>query len=157
FDQLLGQPINVRLELPGRKQRFFHGLCNQVSQGESDQFFTRYTLGMVPDLWLLTKTAQCRIFQQKTVPDILKEAFEDLDATFEIQGTFQPRDYVVQYRETDFNFASRLMEEEGIWYFFKHTEEGHKLVVANSPLSHPELSDTSPVIYDNQRGGNRVG
>src|SRR5262249_1478153 len=61
----------------------------------------------------------------------------------------------VQYRETDFAFASRLMEEEGIFYFFKHTAEGHQLVLANTPKSHPEMPGQSTVIFDAIQGGNR--
>jgi type VI secretion system secreted protein VgrG len=155
FDQLLGQAIVVRLELPGYQQRYFHGLCNQVSQGESDQHFTAYTLNMVPRLWLLTKKAQCRIFQQLAVPDILKGVLNGLDVAFELQGIFQPRDYCVQYRETDFNFLSRLMEEEGIYYFFKHTDKGHQLVLANSPGSHPDLQPGA-MTYENVQGGTRT-
>jgi type VI secretion system secreted protein VgrG len=98
---------------------------------------------MVPQFWLLTRRAQSRIFQQITVPDILRKVLEGLDVVYEIQGTFPKRDYCVQYRETDFNFASRLMEEEGIYYFFKHLDGGHKMVLANSPQSHPDLAEGS--------------
>ena len=82
---------------------------------------------------------------------------DGLDVTFEIQGTFHPRDYCVQYRESDFNFASRLMEEEGIFYFFKHTAEGHKMVVANTPDSHAKFDDDSEkkIIYEEVFGGYR--
>ena len=76
---------------------------------------------MVPLAWTLTKKAQSRIFQQLSVPDILKQVLTGIDMANQLQGTYLPRDYCVQYRETDFNFASRLMEEEGIYYFFKHT------------------------------------
>ena len=58
---------------------------------------------------------------------------------YQIQGTFEQREYCVQYRETDFAFASRLMEEEGIFYFFKHTSSGHQMVLANTPQSHPAI------------------
>ena len=67
------------------------------------------------------------------MPDILKEVLTGLDVTYQIQGTFEQREYCVQYRETDFDFASRLMEEEGIYYFFKHTAGGHQMVLANTP------------------------
>ena len=78
-------------------------------------FFTRYQAEIVPQLWLLTRKAQSRIFQQIAVPDILKQVLTGLDVAYQLQGTYKPRDYCVQYRETDFNFASRLMEEEGIY------------------------------------------
>ena len=71
------------------------------------------------------------------------------------RGPFIPRDFCVQYRETDFNFASRLMEEEGIYYFFKHNSDGHQMVVANTPQSHPDLPNTSKIIYEDVQGGKR--
>jgi type VI secretion system secreted protein VgrG len=155
FDKLLGQPVSVSLALPGGKTRAFSGICNRFSQGVRDKTFTAYRLEMVPAFWLLTRRAQSRIFQQIAVPDILKKVLAGLDVSWELQGTFQPRDYCVQYRETDFNFASRLMEEEGIYYFFKHSDGGHKMVVANTPQSHPDLAPASKLIFDEMIGGNR--
>ena len=86
------------------------------AQGQST--FIRYHAELVPRLWLLTKNFQSRIFQHMSIPDILKQVLADLDVSFQIQGTFQPREYCVQYRESDFQFASRLMEEEGIYYYW---------------------------------------
>jgi type VI secretion system secreted protein VgrG len=155
FDKLLGQPLSLRMELPGRQKRSFSGICSRVSQGESDLHFTRYRLEMVPKFWLLTKRAKSRIFQHKSVPDILKAVLEGLDVSFELKGTFHPRDFCVQYRETDFNFACRLMEEEGIFYYFKHTEGGNKMVVANTAMSHAPLPTNPEIVYKhlNHHGG----
>jgi type VI secretion system secreted protein VgrG len=157
FDQLLGGPLTIRMEMPGKKQRFFHGICSQVSQGQSDRHFTAYNLTMVPKMWLLTRKANCRIFQQITVEKILRGvlSLSNIDATIQIQGKFEPRDYCVQYRETDFNFVSRLMEEEGIYYFFKQTEAGHELVIANKPGSHPPL-EGGKLLYESALGGTRT-
>jgi type VI secretion system secreted protein VgrG len=155
FDKLLGQKISIRVSLPKEQKRFFSGICNRFSQGEQDEIFTHYRLEMVPELWKLTKKAQSRIFQHKSVPDILKKVLEGLDVTYEIQGNFHPRDFCVQYRETDFNFASRVMEEEGIYYFFKHTSDGHKMVVANTRQSHPDMPSSSKLIYEDVEGGRR--
>ena len=93
---------------------------------------------VVPWLWFLTRTADCRIFQNMTVPDIITKIFKDLGFTDFKNETrdFRPRDYCVQYRETDFNFVSRLMEQYGIFYFFEHEEKKHTLVLANSPSVH---------------------
>src|SRR5262245_31599244 len=151
FDRLLGQPVAVQLALPGGEKRHVHGLCNRVTQGARGKTFTAYRLGLVPQLWLLTKRVQSRIFQHLTVPHILKRVLQGLDVKFEIVGVFHPRNYCVQYRESDFAFASRLMEEEGIFYFFKHTADGHQLVVANTPLSHPEVPGQTPVAFDEVR------
>ena len=102
----------------------------------------------MPKVWLLTKNFRSRIFQQKTVPEILEEVFDKQDISMEVQGTFEPRDYCVQYRESDFDFASRLMEEEGIYYYFKHTEDAHKMVIANTPQSHVAVAGSETINYE---------
>jgi type VI secretion system secreted protein VgrG len=150
FDRLLGHPVCVRLALPDDRHRYFNGICCRVAEGSQGEVFTQYQLEIVPRLWLLTRRAQSRIFQQKNVPDILKEVLTGLDVTFELQGTFEPRDYCVQYRETDFNFASRLMEEEGIYYYFTHSDKGHTMVVANTAQSHRDLPLGARIVFDEQ-------
>ncbi|MGL4419101.1 MAG: type VI secretion system Vgr family protein, partial [Gemmataceae bacterium] len=149
FDALLGQHITLNLLLPAQKIRYFDGVCVRILQGESDPDFTNYSLEIVPAFWLLTKKTQSRIFQQMTVPDILKQVLTGLDVAYELPGTWEQRDYCVQYRETDFNFASRLMEEEGIYYFHRHTAGKHTLVLANTPQSHDLVPGTSRIIYKN--------
>src|SRR5882672_1001702 len=144
FENLLGQSITVELGMGGQQprseKRFFNGICSRIVQGERDQDFTSFRMELVPKMWLLTRRAQSRIFQHLSVPDILKKVLAGLDLAFQLQGTFHPRDFCVQYRETDFNFASRLMEEEGIFYFFRHSAQGgHTLVVADTSQSHPEM------------------
>ena len=155
FDKLLGRGVGIRVGLGGGKDRYFAGICSRLSQGARDQDFTRYRMEMVPGVWLLTKRFQSRIFQQMSVPDILAKVFQGIDVSYQIQGKFEPRDYCAQYRETDFDFASRLMEEEGIFYFFKHTSGGHSMVVANAPASHPDLPEQSQIIYEGMEGGTR--
>jgi type VI secretion system secreted protein VgrG len=107
------------------------------SQGE----FFGYRLTLRPWLWLLTRTTDYRIFQDKKVPAIIKEVFKDrgftdFESKIEGEGSFPTLEYCVQYRETDFNFVSRLMEKEGIYYFFKHEDGKHTLVLANAKSSH---------------------
>jgi type VI secretion system secreted protein VgrG len=155
FEQLMGQNVTVEWELPTNNKRFCNGIVVRLLEGRRDKIFTEYTLEIVPQLWLLTRKVQSRIFQHLSVPAILKKVLEGVDAGFELQGTFYPRDYCVQYRETDFNFVSRLMEEEGIYYFFKHTSNGHKMVIANTPQSHPDVSEPSTILYEPVFGGLR--
>jgi type VI secretion system secreted protein VgrG len=113
----------------------------------------------VPAAFLLSRKTQSRIFQHKKVyPDILKEVLrgvDGLDVVWEIDGTFENRDYCVQYRESDFAFASRLMEEEGIYYFFKHNDGSHTMVVANSKGSHADLPGQKTLIFEAVGGGTR--
>ncbi|HEX8202040.1 MAG TPA: contractile injection system protein, VgrG/Pvc8 family [Isosphaeraceae bacterium] len=130
------------------------GPCCRVGQAGRDPTFKSYHLEIVPELWFLTRIAQSRIFQQLAVPEILRQVLKGLNVQFQLTGQYEPRDYCVQYRETDFNFASRLMEEEGIFYFFRHSARGHTRFVADSPQSFPELPE--PLIFDEAfTGGNR--
>jgi type VI secretion system secreted protein VgrG len=139
FDQILGKKMVAHINSPQGKQRHIAGICSRLAQGARDPVFTSYRAEIVPEVWFLTRKAESRIFQAKTVPQILESVFKGLQVTTQLKGTYEPRDYCVQYRETDFNFASRLMEEEGIFYFFKHTEAGHSMVVADTLESHSEV------------------
>ena len=155
FDKLLGQKVTVTFVLPEDKERHFNGIIRRISRSSRGEEFTGYHAEMVPQFWLLTKRQQSRIFQKMTVPNILKKVLESIDTAFEIQGSYPQRDFCVQYRETDYAFACRLMEEEGIYYFFKHTADGHKMVVADTPQSHPELPFDPDIIYEEVTGENR--
>jgi type VI secretion system secreted protein VgrG len=146
FDKILGKPVSVTLRYAGGA-RTFSGICSRFSQSGRDEVFTTYQLQMVPRFWLWTRRAQSRIFQHLTVPEILKQVLDGLDISWQIQGTFHPRDYCVQYRESDFNFASRLMEEEGIYYFLSDTPSGPMMVLANTPQSHPNLPGRHEITY----------
>src|SRR5262245_48587937 len=159
FDKLLGKEVTVTFQ--GEPTRYFHGIISRLSQGQrmaglaEGSKLIHFEAEMVPKFWLLTKNFQSRIYQQKSVPDILKDVMKDLDVSWEIQGTFEPRDYCVQYRESDFDFASRLMEEEGIYYYFKHTESAHKMVVGNAAQSHVAVPGDSPIKYEEIKGAGR--
>jgi type VI secretion system secreted protein VgrG len=155
FDQILGQNVTVELRLNNQEKRYFNGLVRRFSQGGRNETFVRFSAEIVPKLWLLTKKVRSRIFQHVTVPDILRQLFAELDVTYELSATYYQRDYCVQYRETDFNFASRLMEEEGIYYFFKHSDGSHQLVVTDVATQHPTVAGQSSVIYDEVSGGGR--
>jgi type VI secretion system secreted protein VgrG len=157
FSQVLGKHLTIRLLLP-QGERQFDGICMRFSQGERDprnNAITAYRAEIVPQFWLLTRNAQSRIFQNLSVPDILKKVLKGLEVDYQLKGTFEPRNFCVQYRESDFNFASRLMEEEGIFYFFKHSNGSHKMIVANSPDAHPDVPGKSTITYEDLSGGYR--
>jgi type VI secretion system secreted protein VgrG len=147
FDQLLGKKVTVEIS-PSTHKRYFNGIVCKVSQGGRDEDFTHYSLEVVPELWLLDRKLRSRTFQHINVPDILQKLLTGLDVAYQIDGAFEPREYCVQYRETDFAFASRLMEEEGIFYFFKHFSSSHQLVLANTPQSHPAAPYLPTVIWE---------
>lgn len=137
---IIGKAATITLTLADDSQRYLNGFISRFAQAEADTRVVHYRAEMVPWLWFLTRTADCRIFQNMTVPDIITKVFDDLgfsDYKNNLpQGSFEPRDYCVQYRETDFNFVSRLMEQYGIFYFFEHEEKKHTLVLANSASAH---------------------
>jgi len=157
FDAILGQPSTVTLRWgpDNSKKRFFNGICSRISQGERDPVFTHYRMELVPKAWLLSRKAQSRIFQRLSVPDILKKVLVGFDVSYKIQGKLEPRDFCVQYRETDFNFACRLMEEEGIFYFFKHVDGNHTMVVGNSADAYEDVPEQTAVPYEKKLGGPR--
>ncbi len=145
--KIIGQGVTIEVIQRDGTTRQFTGMVNRFSQGTRHARFSFYYLTIVPNVWLLTQIFQSRIFQQKSVPDILKIIFAGFDVSWEIQGTFEPRNYCVQYRETDFDFASRLMEEEGVFYYFEHTDGKHKMVIANTPQSHRDCPSKSTIPF----------
>ncbi len=151
--ELLGQPAAVQLERPDGEDRWFHGIVAEAGlDGEAGEGRYACRLVLRPALWLLTRRADTRIFQSLSVPDILRQVFEPfaLDVEFQLQGTHPVREYCVQYRETDFAFASRLMEREGIYYFFRHERERHTLVLVDAPGVHPECPGRARFVYREQ-------
>src|SRR3954447_22356204 len=134
MDSLLNKPVVVSMNLHDDTDRNFHGIVNHIDEVETRvDGHSLYRATMVPWTWLLTLFNDCRIFQNKSVPDIVEQVFRDrgfTDFANRLNGSYQPREYTVQYRETDFNFISRLLEEEGIFYFFEHTVDKHTLVMA---------------------------
>src|SRR5436305_8222340 len=146
-NQLLGQPMNVEVDQADGTKRYFDGMCIEFRQGDRNVRFSNYQAQLVPRVWLLTQVTQSRIFQNKSVPDVLKAVLDGFEFDNEIRGTFEPRNYIVQYRETDWDFASRLMEEEGIYYYFEHTAETHRLILANTDESHRDCPKKHKVPY----------
>src|SRR5580658_5759555 len=156
FDKLIGQRVSfgVTGTDPQLAARDLHGIVIAFSQGRRDFNFTEYKMTIVPEVWKLTRKFRSRIFQHINIPDLLKQLFDGFDVAPEIQGTFEPREYITQYQESDFAFACRLMEEEGIFYYFRFTPNEHKLVLANMPQSHSTIPGNSELTYGAVPGGN---
>ena len=151
FEKIIGQRISVTVRLQDDKERYFNGFVSRFVQTGTEKELSHYRATMVPWLWFLTRTADCRIFQDMTVPDIILKIFNDLgfkDVKNDLQGSWDTLDYCVQYRETDFNFVSRLMEQYGICYFFEHEDKKHTLVLANSSSSHKPCPEQAVAHWD---------
>jgi type VI secretion system secreted protein VgrG len=136
-DQIVGKNVTFSVKLPDDSHRNFNGFVSRFMAGDEDHLGRRYYRAeVVPWLWFLTLSADCRIFQNMPVPNIIEQVFKDrgFSGNFEknhVKGSHPPREYCVQYHETDFNFVSRLMEEEGIFYFFKHENGKHTLILSD--------------------------
>jgi type VI secretion system secreted protein VgrG len=144
LDGIIGKPVTITLKFRDGKQRFFHGVVSRFGRSGRgsagrDPRYAAYYAEVVPWLWFLTRTTDCRIFQNLTVPEIIKKVFQDLgfrDFREALTRQYTKWDYCVQYRESDFNFVSRMMEQEGIFYFFEHERGKHTLVLADSSEVH---------------------
>lgn len=150
FADIVGQNATVRLSLPGGGERFFNGFVSRFVQAPTQGELARYQATLVPWLWFLTRIADCRIFQEMTVPDIIEQVFHDQgfsDFRKSLSGTYAKREFCVQYRESDFNFVSRLMEEEGIYYYFVHENGKHTLVLADSKSAHATFPGYETILH----------
>ena len=139
-DDLLGKGLSVEMQCPRGGVRYFHGFVSRFSRiPRAGTRYFAYRLTAVPWLWFLTLHSDCRIFQNKTLQDILRDVFGRhgfSDFKFQLSSDYTPWEYCVQYRETDFNFVSRLLEQEGVYYYFEHEKDKHTVVFADSPAAH---------------------
>jgi type VI secretion system secreted protein VgrG len=144
---IIGKPISWSVQPQGGTTREYHGVVRGFSaSGVHIRKLRLYRAEVVPWLWMLSRTNDCRIFQNKTVPDIIKLVFDELgfrDYQPKLQGTYPTLDYCVQYRENDLDFLSRLMEEYGIFYYFDHTADKHTLVLADAKSAYRDCKEKS--------------
>ena len=155
MDDVLGKKMTVKLALLKGGERYFNGYVSRFAQVERVKGLAHYQATLKPWLWFLTRTADCRIFQDKNIPTIIKEVFRDhgfSDFKESLNRSYKPKVYCVQYRETDFNFVSRLMEQEGIYYYFTHEEDKHTLVLADSLSAHHAIKpETVPYLLADEQ------
>lgn len=131
---LLRTPLSIGIQMQDGEMRRIHGMVRSFGFRGQRGPLTAYRAQVVPWLWFLSLTRDSRIFQNKSVPDIVQEVFQGhgfSDFTLRLAHDYEEREYCVQYRETDLNFVSRLLEEEGIFYFFEHSEEKHTLILTD--------------------------
>lgn len=151
YDDIVSKNVTLSILLPDQSKRFINGHVNRFVQSTESGDMSTYQMEMVPWLWFLTQTTDLRIFQEKSVPDIIKQIFDDAGFsgkyTDSLSGSYDPREYCVQYRETDFNFVSRLMEEEGIFYFFKHEDGDHKLILGDASSAHSPIEPAGDLEF----------
>jgi type VI secretion system secreted protein VgrG len=150
FDKAIGQACTIKLKAYKGKTRFFNGILTVAQWSEKQDDFFLYRLVLRPWFYLLGYKADCRIFLDKNVKDIIRELFQKggfPDFEFRTTADYDVIPYCVQYRETDLAFCSRLMEQYGIYYFFEHTDGKHTMILADSRSSHRTNPDVPKLPY----------
>src|SRR5262249_9689157 len=146
---IVGKSVTWKVQFKNGPPRFFNGFVSRFAASSlSARKLRTYRAEVIPWLWFLTRTSDCRIWppggQKKTVPQIIQMVFDELgfsDYQLDLRDSYPQLAYCVQYRETAFNFISRLMEEEGIFYFFRHEEGNHTLVLADQKSSYSDITN----------------
>ena len=132
---IVGKQVSFRVNDASDTPRWFTGYVSRFSWIGRDDLLTRWRVEVVPSLWFASLTSDCKVFQQKSVPDIVGAVLGDtseITLSKKLTGSHSPWDYCVQYRETDFDFVSRLMEHEGIGYHFEHAQGSLKMVISDA-------------------------
>jgi type VI secretion system secreted protein VgrG len=157
---ILGTPVTIVITLPTGEDRHISGIVSRFMQGERKHAYATYRADMVPGSWLLSLSRDSRIFQNLSVPEIVAKVFEEAgfqDFDDRTTQSYPKREYCVQYDETHLDFVSRLMEEEGIFYFFEHSEDGHLLVMADANTTAPScVIDTAQVGQQGAAGADYI-
>jgi type VI secretion system secreted protein VgrG len=162
FEEIVGKGVTISVKLADGAARYFHGIVSRFSQTgagirqDKEVHLAEYRLTVVPWFWLLGLTENSKIFQDKSVPDIVEEVFGKrgfTDYVLRLHGSYDKRGYCVQYRESDFQFASRLLEDEGIHYFFEHEKGKHTLVLADDPAENKPCPLQKTARYAEGGGG----
>ncbi len=148
---LVGQPFTIRIALEDDKEKYINGICESFSTGAQDDEFAHYSAIVVPWFSLLSLTSNCWIFSNMTVPDIIQQVVSKCGFSAQFQAsltkTYTEWDYCVQYRETDFAFLSRIMEAEGIYYYFEHEDGKHTMVLGDATSCYKALPNQSSFAY----------
>jgi type VI secretion system secreted protein VgrG len=135
-NKLLGESMTILVRLADGRTRYFNGLVSNFSYRGSRGSYSSYHAVLRPWIWFLRRNVDCRIFQEVTVRDVFEKVVKDThgfsDYSFSLTEQYKKREYCVQYRESDFDFVSRLLEEEGIFYFFEHEQNKHTMVLGDS-------------------------
>lgn len=140
FSAIIGETVTVKIAMSdGSNTRYINGMVTEFSQHDSDPLLWTYRAVIRPKFWLGTRKTDCRIFQDLSVTDIAEQLLGEIgvtDIAVETSSSYEAREYCVQYNETVFDFLNRLFEDEGIFYFFRHEDGKHTLVLADDADIH---------------------
>ena len=141
FTKVLGQAATAEIVSPEGGSRYVNGIISEITETERGKSFIHYRAELVPAFWYWQHRVRSRIFQWTSVPDILNTVLNGLNFSAPLSPGYPLRNYCVQYQESDFAFASRLMEAEGIWYSFEHTLDQHVLLLSDASANSRNVAD----------------
>ncbi|MEX5687868.1 type VI secretion system Vgr family protein [Pseudomonas silesiensis] len=148
---LIGQPALLEIELATGGARFIHGYINRFSLQGSDGGLARYSATLSPWLWMLSRRSDSRIFQEQTIEDIVRTVFAHYEALpsfeFRLDQPLKSHSYITQYRENDLDFVLRLLEGEGLFFYFDHSKEGHQLIITDHSRNLEPLPQQPQIRY----------
>jgi len=147
---LLGMNVCVEIDTQNDAVRYVHGLVSHAAHIGNQGEFALYKFTLTAWPWMLKQTSDCRIYADMNVPDIIAQVFNDngfSDFDSRLMGTYDSWNFCVQYQESDFDFVSRLMEHEGIYYHFEHYENRHVMVLCDGPSAHNEVPDYGVIAH----------
>ena len=146
---MLGKDVTLKIETGAKGVRHFNGICTRFASGAREGEHYIYTAKLRPWLWIASRRSDCKIFQFKTVPQIIEEVLAPYGFPLvkKLTKTSRKWDYCVQYQETDLNFVMRLMEHEGIYFYFAHAEGSHTLTLIDDMNTHPMLAEKPSIKY----------
>ncbi|MEO3865995.1 type VI secretion system tip protein TssI/VgrG [Rheinheimera fenheensis] len=141
-DALIGKEVTITLELGDKTQRYFHAvvadvtaLGERVAKAAAEASYRDYSLQLVASAWYMQHRVNSRIFRKKNVLKIVEQLAGEhgvkVDVASKIQGSYPDYDFKVQYEESDLDFIQRLLQHEGIFYYFEHSQSSHKLILAD--------------------------
>ncbi|MEM7024180.1 MAG: type VI secretion system tip protein TssI/VgrG [Pseudomonadota bacterium] len=150
LEEVLGSTLMLTMSLQGGATRYLHGHVVQFAYAGTDGSYACYHARVQPWLWFLSTTEDCRIFQEMSAPDIITEIFGKYSVanyTFKLNEDHPVRNYCVQYNENDLNFIKRLCEDDGIFFYFEHSNGEHKLVFCDDNQSYMQRPGYETVPY----------
>ena len=153
---IVGTNVSVSIALADDQgMRWVNGIVTSFEQGASDEEYTEYRATIMPSMWETTLGSNCRVFQNMSGLDVVKQVFSDygLSVTDKTTGSYAKLEYCTQYSESDFHFVSRLMQEHGISYWFEHTEQANKIVLADDTSGYADCPLVSTVQFESGAAG----
>lgn len=149
--ELLGKSATLQVSLPDGKTRYFNGLVASFGYAGTQGRHVVYHATLRPWLWLLSQASDCRIFQYMTVPEVISTLFREHGFSDQFKltltGSYPQCDYIVQYRESTFAFVQRLLEREGIYYYFTHSAESHRMEIVDDMAAHSSQAGYETVPF----------